>query len=143
MEPAPLWIGIDVAKDQLDIAIGSAGESWSVANDEKGIEALVQDLRNRTCGLIVLEATGGFEIPAVGALAAAGLPVVVANPRQVRLRAGHRAAGQDRSAGRAHPGPLRRTRAARGSGSPRRRSTPAGRAPHETPAGDGHDRRRT
>jgi transposase len=98
MEPSPLWIGIDVAKDQLDIAIGSDGESWSVANDEVGIESLVRDLSARTCSLIVLEATGGFEIPAVVALAAAGLPVVVANPRQVRnfARATGRLAKTDR-----------------------------------------------
>jgi transposase len=53
---------------------------------------LVTDLGSRTCGLIVLEATAGFEIPVVVALAAAGLPVVVANPRQVRNFA--RATGQ-------------------------------------------------
>jgi transposase len=92
METAPLWVGIDVAKDQLDVAIGAAGETWSVPNDDEGIRSLVTDLGSRTCGLIVLEATGGFEIPAVIALAAAGLPVVVANPRQVRNFA--RATGQ-------------------------------------------------
>jgi transposase len=92
METAPLWVGIDVAKDQLDVAIGPAGETWSVSNDDEGIGSLLTDLRSRTCGLIVLEATGGFEIPAVVALAAAGLPVVVANPRQVRNFA--RATGQ-------------------------------------------------
>ena len=92
MEPAPLWVGIDVAKDQLDVAIGPAGETWSVPNHDEGICSLVTDLRSRACGLIVLEATGGFEIPAVVALAAVGLPVVVANPRQVRNFA--RATGQ-------------------------------------------------
>jgi transposase len=92
METAPLWIGIDVAKDQLDVAIGGGGETWSVPNDDAGIESLVSDLRSRNCGLVVLEATGGFEVPAVSALAAAGLPVVVANPRQVRNFA--RATGQ-------------------------------------------------
>jgi len=92
MEPAPQWIGIDVAKEQLDIAIGGGGDTWSVANDEAGIQSLLDDLRSRSCGLIVLEATGGFEVPAVSALAAAGLPVVVANPRQVRNFA--RATGQ-------------------------------------------------
>jgi transposase len=92
MESVPSWIGIDVAKDQLDVSIGAAGETWSVPNDDEGIRSLVSDLRSRTCGLIVLEATGGYEIPAVVALAAAGLPVVVANPRQVRNFA--RATGQ-------------------------------------------------
>jgi transposase len=92
METAPLWIGIDVAKEQLDVAIGASGETWSVPNDDEGIRSLVEDLRSRSCGLIVLEATGGFEIAVVIALAAAGLPVVVANPRQVRNFA--RATGQ-------------------------------------------------
>jgi transposase len=92
METAPLWIGIDVAKGQLDVAIGASGETWSVPNDDEGIRSLVEDLRSRSCGLIVLEAMGGFEIAVVIALAAAGLPVVVANPRQVRNFA--RATGQ-------------------------------------------------
>jgi transposase len=92
METAPLWIGIDVAKDQLDVAIVGVDETWSVPNDDAGIQSLVSDLRSRNCGLLVLEATGGFEVLAVSALAAAGLPVVVANPRQVRNFA--RATGQ-------------------------------------------------
>lgn len=92
METAPLWIGIDVSKAQLDIAIGAAGETWSVTNDEAGIAALLEDLAARNCGLVVLEATGGYEIPAVSALAAAAIPIVVANPRQVRNFA--RATGQ-------------------------------------------------
>jgi transposase len=92
METAPLWIGIDVAKVQLDIAIGAEGETWSVENNEAGIDTLLQDLRSRNCALVVLEATGGFEIAAASALAAAGIPVVVANPRQVRNFA--RATGQ-------------------------------------------------
>src|SRR5690606_25999761 len=57
-----------------------------------GIATLLEDLRSRKCELVVLEATGGFEIPAVSALAAAGIPLVVANPRQVRNFA--RATGQ-------------------------------------------------
>jgi transposase len=92
METAPVWIGIDVSKDQLDVAIGGEDETWSVPNNDAGIQSLVSDLRRRACGLVVLEATGGFEVPAVSALAAAGLPVVVANPRQVRNFA--RATGQ-------------------------------------------------
>lgn len=92
METAPLWIGIDVAKAQLDVAIGATGDTWSVTNDEPGIEKLLADLRSRNCSLVVLEATGGFEVAAASALAAAGIPVVVVNPRQVRNFA--RATGQ-------------------------------------------------
>jgi transposase len=84
MDSEPVWIGIDVAKEQLDVAVGVDGPAWSVRNDEPGIEALVEDLRARPCGLIVLEATGGFETPVTTALAAAALPVVVINPRQAR-----------------------------------------------------------
>lgn len=92
MEPAPVWIGIDVSKAQLDVAVGVDGPAWSAPNDDAGIESLVQGLQQRPCGLIVLEATGGFELPVTTALAAAGLPVVVINPRQARDFA--RAVGQ-------------------------------------------------
>jgi len=92
MEPVPVWIGIDVSREQLDVAVGVDGPAWSVPNDDSGLEALVQDLQARPCGLIVLEATGGFELPVTTALAAAGLPVVVINPRQARDFA--RAVGQ-------------------------------------------------
>ncbi len=84
MDSAPVWVGIDVSKEQLDVAVGVEGPAWSVPNDEPGIDALVEDLRARPCGLIVLEATGGFETPVTTALAAVGLPVVVINPRQGR-----------------------------------------------------------
>jgi transposase len=78
------FVGIDVAKATLDVAVRPSGERWSAANDDGGIPPLVKRLRPLAPTLIVLEATGGFETAAVGALAAAGLPVVVANPRQVR-----------------------------------------------------------
>ena len=92
MEETPVCIGIDVSKDQLDVAVGVDGPAWSVANDESGIGTLLEDLRGRPCELVILEATGGFEIPATTALASAGLPVVVINPRQARDFA--RATGQ-------------------------------------------------
>ncbi len=85
-------VGVDVAKDRLDVAVRPSGETWSGANDEAGITALVTRLRPLGPALIVCEATGGFERAAIAALAAAGLPVVVANPRQVRDFA--RATGQ-------------------------------------------------
>lgn len=92
MDTAPISVGIDVAKDQLDVALGSDGETRSVGNDEAGIRTLLDFLQERSCELIVLEATGGYEVPVVSALAAAGLPVAVINPRQVRNFA--RAVGQ-------------------------------------------------
>jgi len=77
-------IGIDVAKAELVVAAHPTGERWTVANDARGIRTLVERLRSATPELIVLEGTGGYELLCVAALAAAGLPVVVANPRQVR-----------------------------------------------------------
>ena len=87
-----VFVGIDVAKDVLDVAVRPALETWRVANDDAGCAALVARLRTLAPALIVLEATGGYERAVVAALAAAGLPVVVANPRQVRDLA--RASGQ-------------------------------------------------
>ena len=87
-------VGIDVAKAHLDIAVRPSGEQWVVANDDAGIEALRGRLvaLRPTPALVVLEATGGREIAVAAALAAAGLPVAVVNPRQVRAFA--RAIGQ-------------------------------------------------
>jgi len=77
-------VGIDVAKAELVIATHPAGERWTVTNDEAGLHALVARLAAQGPELVVLEATGGYELLGVAALAAAGLPVVVVNPRQVR-----------------------------------------------------------
>lgn len=77
-------VGIDVAKATLDVQVRPSDERWSVTNDEAGIRTLVEQLRGIGPSQIVLEATGGYELAAVSALAAAALPVVVVNPRQVR-----------------------------------------------------------
>jgi transposase len=86
------FVGLDVAKAQVDVAVRPSGEQWRVANDEAGIAQLVERLGSLHPTLVVAEATGGFERAAIAALAASGLPVVVANPRQVRDFA--RATGQ-------------------------------------------------
>lgn len=78
-----LVVGIDVAKDLLEIAT-SAGEHWQASNDAQGQEGLRDRLRAAQAELIVLEATGGYEVALVAVLAQAGLPAVVVNPRQVR-----------------------------------------------------------
>ena len=83
-EPAPTFIGIDVAKAQLDVAVRPTGEHWTVPQTEAGVADLVARLQPLAPTLIVLEATGGLERLASAALAAAGLPVAVVNPRQVR-----------------------------------------------------------
>jgi len=84
MSAPQVFVGIDVAKAHLDIALRPMGERWTVANDEPGITALVIRLQEIAPQLIVLEATGGYQRAVVAALAVAGLPVVVVNPRQAR-----------------------------------------------------------
>src|ERR1700674_215772 len=92
MSDMPCFIGIDVAKAQLDVALRPSGERWAVPNDASGVAPLVDRLQALHPTLIVLEATGGLERMVTSALATAGLPVVVVNPRQVRDFA--RATGQ-------------------------------------------------
>jgi transposase len=84
MSAPQLFVGMDVAKAQLDIALRPTGERWAVTNDETGIGTLVVQLQALQPTLIVLEATGGYHRAVVAALAAAVLPIVVVNPRQVR-----------------------------------------------------------
>jgi len=81
---APCFVGIDVAKDQLDIACRPASTSWSVPNDSDGIAMCITRLRQLQPTLIVCEATGGWQCTLVAALAVAQLPFAVVNPRQVR-----------------------------------------------------------
>jgi transposase len=78
------YAGIDVAKAHLDVALRPAGSRAQFAHSEAGIAALVAHMQAAAPALIVLEATGGLEVPVVAALAAAQLAVVVVNPRQVR-----------------------------------------------------------
>lgn len=84
METATAYVGIDVAKEKLDVAVHSSDQQWTFANGDAGIGQTVSCLQELNPALIVLEATGGIEVPLVAALALAGLPVVVVNPRQVR-----------------------------------------------------------
>jgi transposase len=82
--PAPVFIGIDVSKQRLDVAQRPGGETWSIDNEEEGLRQLSERLTAIEPTLVLLEATGGLESPAVAALLEARLPVVVINPRQVR-----------------------------------------------------------
>ena len=84
MSSTPVTIGIDVSKAHLDVAARPSGEAWQSANDEVGISQLVEGLRPLAPQVIVLEASGGWEVLAASSLAEAGLPVAVVNPRQVR-----------------------------------------------------------
>lgn len=78
------FVGIDVSKDRLDVATWPQSQSSSVANNDDGIETLVNRLKPLQPTCIVLEATGGLEMPALAALGAAGLSAVAVNPRQTR-----------------------------------------------------------
>jgi transposase len=84
MASTPVTVGIDVAKAHLDIAVRPSGEAWPVPNTEAGIAQVIERLAPLAPELIVLEASGGWEILAASSLAEAGLPVAVVNPRQVR-----------------------------------------------------------
>lgn len=84
MEVGSIFVGIDVSKERLDVAMRPSGARESATNDKDGIEALVKRLREVQPSLIVLEASGGLERSVTRALTSAELPVVVVNPRQVR-----------------------------------------------------------
>jgi transposase len=79
-----VYVGVDVSKDRLDVAVNPTGEALAVANDPQGFATLIQKIQRWSMKLIVIEATGGYERAVVSELLAAKLPVVVVNPRQVR-----------------------------------------------------------
>jgi transposase len=81
---AGVFAGIDVAQAWVDVAVRGPALSWRAANDPRGISEVAERLRELRPELVVVEATGGVELALVGALAAAGLPVAIVNPRQVR-----------------------------------------------------------
>ena len=83
MTHPPVFVGIDVSKAQLDLALRPEGR-FAAPNTEAGMAQVLTRLRALSPTLVVMEATGGLELPLTGALAAAGMPVVVVNPRQVR-----------------------------------------------------------
>lgn len=82
------YVGIDVSKDWLDVHVAPAGEDWRVGRDAAGLDELVARLGGLTLECIGIEATGGYETVVAATLGAAGLPVAVLNPAQVRHFAG-------------------------------------------------------
>jgi transposase len=98
--PVSPFVGIDVSKHRLDVHSRPSGERFAIDHDEEGVAVLVGRLAALAPApaLVVLEATGGLEVRLAAALAAAGLPVAVVNPRQVRAfaRATGRLAKTDR-----------------------------------------------
>jgi len=79
-----IFVGIDIAKEHLDIAIRPSGETWSISNDEQAVMELAQKLKELCPVVIAMEATGGLEMCVASGLTIVGLPVAVINPRQVR-----------------------------------------------------------
>ena len=79
-----ITVGIDVSKDRLDVAVRPSGEMLVIERNAAGLELLASRLKELSPKVVALEATGGFETVAAAALAAAGLPVIVVNPAQVR-----------------------------------------------------------
>ncbi len=84
MEQELIYVGIDVAKDRVDVAVRPSGKVWSVSYDEVGVDGLVADLNSLAPEVVIAESTGGLELALVAALAAASVPVAVINPRQAR-----------------------------------------------------------
>src|SRR5207253_2128972 len=79
-----IYVGVDVSKDRLDVAVRPSGEAFVVTRDGKGLKELVERLQAMAPALIAVEATGGFETIVAAAIAGANLPLAVVNPAQVR-----------------------------------------------------------
>jgi transposase len=79
-----MYVGIDVSKDTLDVAVHGDKQHWSFPNNEAGIKKIVLKLKGLSAELVVLEATGGFEVSLAAGLGVAKIPTAVVNPRQIR-----------------------------------------------------------
>lgn len=79
-----VFVGIDIAKEHVDVHIRPSSETFVVTRDGEGLASLIERLAQIRPALVVLEATGGFEVTVAAALASAGLPLAVVNPRQIR-----------------------------------------------------------
>lgn len=79
-----IFVGLDISKDAVDVHVQPTGECFVAGTDEAALATVVQRVQAMAPTLVVLEATGGYEIPVAAALATAGLPVAVVNPRQIR-----------------------------------------------------------
>ena len=76
MEQESIFVGIDVAKAQLDVAVRPADDRWEISHDDAGIGQLVSQLKSLEPAMVLVEASGGLELPLVAALASEELPVV-------------------------------------------------------------------
>ena len=79
-----IYVGIDVSKDTMDVAVHGDQRHWSFTNDQYGNGKILTMLRGLSPELVVLEATGSYEVPLAAELGIAGIPIAVVNPRQIR-----------------------------------------------------------
>ena len=84
MNKEKVYVGIDIAKANLDIALHASEKKWQFTNDEAGISRATELLKELSPALVVMEATSGYETPLAYALRAWGMPVAIVNPREVR-----------------------------------------------------------
>jgi transposase len=84
MNPQELFVGIDISKKRLDVALAPTNKTFNYPNNKTGIQKLVQRLQNLNPELTLLEATGGYEYLLVAALRDAELPTCFINPKLVR-----------------------------------------------------------
>jgi len=83
-KPSSSYVGVDVSKARLDVAVDEAGETWSARNDATGIARTVARLQTLPAALVVVESTGGLERPLAVALYTVGVPVALVNPGRVK-----------------------------------------------------------
>ena len=80
MSKEPAYVGIDVSRERMDVAVRPAGRSWNLCYDRTGVDDLIAQLEAIKPAGVIAESTGGMEFPLVASLAAAALPVTVVNP---------------------------------------------------------------
>jgi transposase len=78
------YVGIDMAKDSMEVTVHEGKDHWAFANDEYGLAKLLAKMKRLAPALIVMEATGGYEVTVAAELQSKGFPVSVINPRQIR-----------------------------------------------------------
>ncbi len=79
-----VYVGIDISKDHLDVCLIPGDQRLTFNNDAKGLDQLTERLSKEASPLIVMEATGGYDVPIAGALLSKGLPAAIVNPKRVR-----------------------------------------------------------
>ena len=138
MEQEPTFSGIDVAKAGVDVAVRPTGKIWSITYDDAGVAGLVDQLQTLRPAAVLLEVTGGLEVPLASALVAGNAAGGSSqSPTGARFRQAHRTAGQDRCPVRSGVGPFRRGGAPTGATTTGRRCS--GTERHDHPAQPGDD----